>query len=309
MVYKDPDYQKNYRAKNKEKKKEKAKEYYQKNKEQIIEKVATYTRLNKEKVAEYQKDYRDRNIDILLTYIDEYQEERRQNAYDSITTGEIIDQTKWDMWCNAIKSNAKKNKHPYSEDFTNDIMFDMMRKGCFYCGDVATTIDRVDSTLDHTPDNCVGCCKGCNNSKGAADISTFIRKAYYRARGVYADDDTDIWFTNKTKPKVCSYKYKAMKKEVPFELTKTDFEKLTKGDCAYCHRSPSSWFGIDRVIPMQGYVFGNVVSCCFDCNIDKLEDDIVTMSARNDRIATRVDTGELDIVDCDKVILHKGTHL
>lgn len=291
------------------KKKERAKEYYQENKEQIKEKVATYNRLNKEKVTEYQKHYRENNIDTLLTYIDEYHEDRRQHAYDSITTGEIIDQNKWGKWCKTIRSDAKQSKHPYSEDFTNDTIFDMMRKGCFYCGDVATTIDRIDSTLDHTLYNCVGCCKGCNNSKGAADISTFIRKAYHRARGVYVDDDADIWFVHKNKPGMGKYKYSAKKKGVPFELTNTDFYTLVKGDCAYCKRSPITWFGVDRVVPMQGYVIGNVVSCCFDCNVDKHKDDVGIMISRNERIATRVDTGKLVIVDCEKVILHKGIRL
>ena len=180
----------------------------------------------------------------------------------------------------------------------------MMVRGCFYCGDVAMTIDRIDSKLDHSIENCVGCCHGCNNSKGAADPAIFIRKACFRVCGEYVDDDHDIWFVNKNKPSSAQYKSHAKKKKIPFELSKEDFERLVKGNCKYCQRSPSTWFGIDRVVPSLGYTTNNVVSCCYDCNLDKLEDDVDTMMARNKRIANRVIAGELVIPKCDKVILH-----
>jgi hypothetical protein len=273
-----------------EKNKEKQQEYYEKNKEQIKYKKKEYHEKNKEKKNDSDKKRR---------------EDLKQHACDSIILGEIIDRHKWDIWCDKIKSDA--SKHPYSDDFTNDIIFDMMNQGCFYCGDVATTIDRVDSKLEHTIYNCVGCCWGCNNSKGATDSSSFVRKAYYRARGEYYDTNDDIWFVNETKPGIYQYQYKAKKKRVPFELTHEYFYTLTKGDCAYCHRSPSTWFGIDKIVPSLGYVIGNVASCCYDCNVDKLDDDVDITMMRNERIAKRVDTGDLVIVDCEKVILHTGT--
>jgi len=235
-------------------------------------------------------------------------EDKRQNAYNSIIAGEIINKNKWDMWCNTIKHNAMRNGYPYSNNFTNDKMFEMMLQGCFYCGDISTTIDRIDSKLYHTPGNCIGCCKGCNNSKGAADSATFIRKAYYRARGKYFDDMADIWFVHTNIPSMYIYKQSSNKKGVPFALSKEDFNRLINGDCEYCKRIPTTWFGIDRVVPSLGYVLSNVVSCCLDCNVDKLGDDVKTMMKRNERIADRVDTGELAILDCDKVILHNGAN-
>jgi len=235
----------------------------------------------------------------------EYRDDKSQNAYDSITLGCIIDLKKWDLWCDRIKKSSKK--YPYSNDFTNDVMFNMMTRGCFYCGDIATTIDRRDSTIDHTPDNCVGCCSPCNYSKGGADPSTFIRKAYYNARGEYFDDVFDVWFVNQKKPNVTKYKGRAEKKGVPFELTKEKFEKMNLDDCEYCQRSPTTWFGIDRIVPEKGYVDDNIVTCCWDCNNDKHEHDIVTTKARNERIAKRMDSGELIVENHPRVILHNGT--
>jgi 5-methylcytosine-specific restriction endonuclease McrA len=233
-----------------------------------------------------------------------YREDLNKNAINSIIAGEILDKNKWDVWCKQIKNS--NSKHPYSYEFTNNIMFEMMIQGCFYCGDIATTIDRINSTLDHLPNNCVGCCKGCNNSKGVADPSTFIRKSYYQAREEYVDDITDIWFVNKTKPSMTDYKKRAGKKGVSFELMKEDFEELIRGDCEYCHRTPTTWFGVDRMVPSKGYVIDNVVSCCFDCNLDKHNECVETMKARNNKIVVRVDTGDLVIVNDEKVILHNG---
>ena len=275
MAYKDP-----------LKKKEKRKEYYEKNKERAKE--------SREKTKEKTKEYDTERL-----------ETRKQYAFDSITSGSIIDKKKWDMLCNEIKRCAKKNKNPYSDDFANDMMFKMMLRGCFYCGDIATGIDRIDSTLYHTPDNCVGCCWGCNNSKGVTDLSSFVRKSYYRARGKYADDDNDFWFVNKNKPSIASYKYNAKKQGVPFDLTKEYFDAFTKGDCAYCKRSPTTWFGIDRIVPTIGYVIGNVVSCCYDCNLDKLDSCVENTRIRNERIAVRVDAGVLVINNRGKAVIHK----
>jgi hypothetical protein len=282
------------------KQKENARKYRENNQE----KIKKYRENNQEKIKEQQKEYRENNKKQNYEKQKEYREAKIHNVINSITSKCIIDRKKWDIWCDKIKKNSKN--HPYSVEFTNDVMFDMMVHGCFYCGDIATTIDRLDSALDHTIDNCVGCCGPCNNSKGTADPSTFIRKSYYRTRGEYLDDVTDVWHENKTKPIMRGYKGRATKKGVSFELSKEQWNSMIVDECAYCHRRPSTWFGIDRVMPENGYVDGNVVTCCWDCNLDKHTHDVKTMMARNERIATRVNDGDLVIENLPKVILHKG---
>ena len=168
------------------------------------------------------------------------------------------------------------------------------------------TIDRIDSAFDHTPENCIGCCQGCNNSKGTADHDTFIRKAYYRVCGEYMDDVADIWFVHKNKPRWDKYRINSDKKGIAFELTRGYFDTLTKGICSYCRRNPTTWFGIDRVKPKDGYVFDNVVTCCFDCNIDKHISDLDTTLKRNERIVERLNNGYIDIIDCSMSVIHQG---
>jgi hypothetical protein len=261
---------------------------------------------NKEHILELRKRHYEKNKDDLIVKFKNRREDLKQHAIQSISSGEIINLKKWNTWCDDIKRKAKKN--PYSNDFTNDVIFKMLSKGCFYCGDLAIGIDRVDSKLNHMLGNCVASCWGCNASKGAADSATFIRKAYFRVTGRYLDDDTQIWAQHNTKPRWDAYKRRAEKKGVLFELTKRDFEILIKGECAYCKRTPTTWFGIDRIKPDNGYVLENAVPCCLDCNTDKFEDDINMMKMRNERIATRVTNHELVIEECEKVIIHKGTN-
>lgn len=253
------------------------------------------------------KEYYEKNKEKEKEYAIKRFEDLNQHAVVSITARYISNQSKWDMWCNEIKRRATNHKNPYSKDFTNDIMFDMMIKGCFYCGDLATTIDRIDSKLVHTLGNCVASCHRCNISKGVSDTSTFIRKAYYRARGKYVDEDDDIWFVSERKPSICGYKKSAKKKGVSFELSKEDWDVFVSSDCEYCHRTPTTWFGIDRVEPKKGYVIGNIVTCCWDCNNDKSDDDVETTMKRNNKIADRMDDGSIAIGKCEKVTLYKGT--
>ncbi len=78
-----------------------------------------------------------------------------------------------------------------------------------------------------------------------------------------------------------SYRNSALKREITFELTLTDFTVLSKMNCAYCGLPPTAvrssgskhshyiHNGIDRVDNSVGYVWSNVVACCKQCNYGK----------------------------------------
>lgn len=75
------------------------------------------------------------------------------------------------------------------------------------------------------------------------------------------------------------YKHNAKKRKHSFELDRKSFIALTKQDCHYCGCPPypthskslrgEPFTGIDRVDNNLGYVLGNVVPCCYVCNIMK----------------------------------------
>lgn len=233
-------------------------------------------------------------------------EDIKNHALDSLRVGEIVDQTKWKYFCNGIRNSAKYTKNPYPENFTDYMIFEMMSKGCYYCMDIATTIDRVDSNIGHIPENCVGSCLPCNKSKGNGDRDSFLRKAYYRSQQEYFDDDVDIWSDNVRKPSYLDCIKKAKRQEIVFELTKEQWDTLVKGDCVYClrHLPSNKYNGVDRSIPCDGYTLKNTASCCDDCNVDKGMCLAESMKNRNEKIAERMRNGNLVLDSCVKVLRH-----
>lgn len=79
------------------------------------------------------------------------------------------------------------------------------------------------------------------------------------------------------------YKSRAKKYGQTFELEYLAFIDLIKGNCKYCGKKPSRLFkhrnfrtgkmvivfcynGVDRIVNDIGYIKGNCVSCCTECN-------------------------------------------
>ena len=61
-----------------------------------------------------------------------------------------------------------------------------------------------------------------------------------------------------------------------FEISKEDFDTLTQQPCHYCDEYTKycnledNWYsGLDRLDSSLGYIEGNMVSCCKNCNLGK----------------------------------------
>lgn len=79
-----------------------------------------------------------------------------------------------------------------------------------------------------------------------------------------------------------SYKRRSKMRSIAFELTKTQFQILTKSNCHYCGQKPAQiikanhgvngeyiYNGIDRIDSAIGYIPSNVYPCCKNCNVAK----------------------------------------
>lgn len=81
-----------------------------------------------------------------------------------------------------------------------------------------------------------------------------------------------------------TYKTGAKRREIEFLLCLDEFHRLTSLNCYYCGNPPSAiakngakfkpngnyiYNGIDRIDNTKGYVEGNVVPCCSNCNYAK----------------------------------------
>lgn len=82
------------------------------------------------------------------------------------------------------------------------------------------------------------------------------------------------------KYKINTYKKRAKKSNIPFNLSNDDFLELSQGDCHYCGIKPTArnrkiyetfngqflYNGIDRINNDLGYTVENCVPCCSMCN-------------------------------------------
>jgi len=90
-----------------------------------------------------------------------------------------------------------------------------------------------------------------------------------------------------------------------FDLSADAFADLTALPCAYCGIDPPEraygnvsaeappWFGngIDRMDSSRGYVMGNVVACCFDCNRAKGAMSLDAFRSWVDRVHRKMSRG------------------
>ena len=77
------------------------------------------------------------------------------------------------------------------------------------------------------------------------------------------------------------YKNDAVRRHLEFSLSIEEFKRICTKDCTYCGFPPSNiggarettglveYNGIDRVDNVVGYIPGNMVTCCFQCNKSK----------------------------------------
>ena len=268
---------------------------------------AKYREKNKEKHRVYFAQRYKEKQDQVKALVNTRRAHIKDCAKEMLKVKVINDPDIWHSYCNKKRQDSKK--YPYSEDFTDEMFFEKMKDGCVYCGDMATSVDRLDSSLGHTPDNCVGCCWPCNQSKGNSDPDTFLRKAYYRVCGEYYDDVVDIWSDNTNGNHFRMAKRNSLIKNRNFTLTQDDWDALVIGDCVYCKRRlpEGKRNGVDKVIPDNGYTLENTVSCCHDCNFDKGEFSVKAMEERNERIARRLKNGEITLFGFYTYLLSRGT--
>lgn len=95
------------------------------------------------------------------------------------------------------------------------------------------------------------------------------------------------------------YRYRAMKQELEFSLTREDVTALLFSPCTYCGAAPANikyaqqateipYNGIDRIDSTGGYVIGNVAPACIICNRAKSSMAIEAFEAWLLRVASHV---------------------
>ena len=85
-----------------------------------------------------------------------------------------------------------------------------------------------------------------------------------------------------------SYRNNAKCRGLSFDLDRLLFEDLVTDSCFYCGAAPTPHNGVDRVDNGDGYRYGNVVSCCRECNLSKRAMGVPEFTAWVERISKRL---------------------
>ncbi|AGE51991.1 hypothetical protein PBCVCVM1_876R [Paramecium bursaria Chlorella virus CVM-1] len=232
------------------------------------------------------RNERQREKKYYQTYRNKKREEDKQGFTDHNTSNQRLSVSY--RLC-ALKHSANKRNIVIEE--TDDNLEIFMKEKCYYCDYMdldysLNGIDRLDSSTGYTKSNCVPCCSTCNYMKKCLDPLTFIQRCIQISSGVSFDN---IWRNYKGCPYL-SYKSRALEKKLVFELSKTEFDNLQKGNCFYCRRmyiNNVHTNGIDRKDNTIGYSLDNCVSCCGDCNYSKGKQDRETFERQCKLIANK----------------------
>jgi len=131
-------------------------------------------------------------------------------------------------------------------------------------------------------------CHKCGEQKTQDDFYVDRCKArghVSRCKQCYAETSKNI--TNQ-KPyrREAAFKAGALRRGLPYDLTREQFMSFWQKPCHYCGDDIKS-IGLDRVDNSKGYLFSNLVPCCKVCNSMKSHMELVDFLGKCNRIANR----------------------
>jgi len=153
----------------------------------------------------------------------------------------------------------------------------LVSQPCFYCDEMNARgfngIDRMDSSLGYTTDNCVACCTTCNFMKGSVSVDVFLKRVEHVLTnlGILEGKLFPECFASHKSLSFRVYAEKAKKREITFDLAEEVFNVLVELPCYICGKATDEMHrnGLDRVDNNNGYIEHNVQPCCGECNYMK----------------------------------------
>jgi hypothetical protein len=178
---------------------------------------------------------------------------------------------------NFINAASKKGRtvELNFEDYKN-----LVTKNCYYCGyyneNEAIGIDRVNNSLHYTKENIVPCCEICNRIKSFYHPLFFINKIKIICNILKPDQEFykkwEIYYSRSIPNNYLNYKNSAEKRNLKFNITSIQWEKLIRQPCYLCGYSQVVGIGLDRFDnTIREYNIENCKPCCGSCNFMKNE--------------------------------------
>lgn len=161
----------------------------------------------------------------------------------------------------------------------------LVKKPCCYCGTIQERgfngLDRKDSSIGYSIENCESCCQICNYMKGPLSVGVFIKRIEHilTYQQIISGLFYPEYFPNHKKCNYCQYKTRAIKNNLEFSITTCDFDNITADSCYICGKENTKLHenGIDRINSKKGYSTDNAKACCAECNYMKIDYDFDDM--------------------------------
>ena len=234
---------------------------------------------NYDKTVEYYMNYRSRkineNVDEYLNKNAEQTREWRKNNPEKVLESNKQQQNNIERSFYVYEYSAHDKNLLFELDF--DYFVELVKNNCFYCGELSEKgfngIDRIDCLKGYTFDNIVNSCEMCNYLKNCLSINIFLQRiihilTYHEYINEFLNYEL---FADKISVPYSKYFKRANNKNIEFNITEEQYNKLIILNCYICGKSSdmSNINGIDRINNDIGYIKENVAPCCSECNYMK----------------------------------------
>lgn len=253
---------------------------------EVIAKRKQYKIDNPEKFHKYWMSYRQRKI---IEDIEAYFKKNaltmklyRQNHPEKFKSINLKKRLNPETKYNTYKLSAEKRGIKWDLEINSCIA--LFYEKCFYCNQIyngidisedkrtLNGIDRLDNNEGYTINNSVSCCKMCNSMKLCWDPIIFIKICenilIHLGKII---KDVNYLPINTISYVFEKYQISAKKRNIPFQISKQNFDSCVKLDCYLCGKknNNSHQNGIDRFNNEIGYTIDNIKTCCKTCNFLK----------------------------------------
>lgn len=208
----------------------------------------------------------------------------------------------------------KAYKYNISFELTKEDAINLFNGSCHYCGekkDILNGIDRIDANFGYIINNCVSCCVMCNYMKiyWLNDVQFIaVLEHIFTYHGIFDGKLRFYLFIGTAiKPNIVSYRNRAKKKNILFDLKADDFYAMTYGYCYLCGRKSklNNYNGIYRINNNIGYTIKNTRSCCCICNYIKNNHKFIDVIKKIKMIIEYKNNIKINFDDdaiCDKIL-------
>lgn len=158
----------------KEERKAYNRQYYLNHKEEMIQNAKKWALNNPQKRKEIRINWNENNHDKVQNSKKRWRENNPEYdvQYNKTKNGRA------NKLITAYKISDKKYNRGECTLTTEWIVDNIFSKPCHYCGETDWTkigCDRIDNSKPHIPDNCVPCCKRCNEKRGTKSYNDFLK--------------------------------------------------------------------------------------------------------------------------------------